>query len=309
MMMKHNEQRMNLSQFLDEVKTKVQRQLNVAVCASSPPKITDRTLLDAIQYVIQDGVKRIRPALVYATAALFPHDEAALEAAACAIELIHTYSLVHDDLPAMDNDDLRRGRPTCHVQFGEAIAILVGDALQALAFETIAHIPPDPHNPYRHIEMVKCLARASGTFGMVGGQAIDIHAEGKLIDLQSLQTMHSLKTGALITASVQLACYAAKTPLPQNKIDALTCYAHALGITFQIQDDILDSTRTSEILGKTAGKDENQAKSTYVSLLGLKEAQQQCHYWHDKAVTALSVFDEGQDLLITLADYIIERTF
>ncbi|MDR2872144.1 MAG: polyprenyl synthetase family protein [Xanthomonadaceae bacterium] len=226
-------------------------------------------LHEAIRYAVLNGGKRIRPLLVYATGALFNIDEALLDAPACAIELIHAYSLVHDDLPAMDDDDMRRGRPTVHIAFDEATAILVGDALQSMAFDLLANAATDDA---LKVAWLQTLAAASGTAGMCGGQALDIDATGRMQSLSELEHMHALKTGALIRASVRMGALPGKAS--EDDLQQLDRFALALGLAFQLRDDILDVEGNSEQLGKTAGKDAVQAKSTYPALLGMSEAKQ-----------------------------------
>ena len=228
----------------------------------------------AMRYAVLDGGKRLRPLLVLATAeavgGLLPPLGSAAWRAACALELIHAYSLVHDDLPCMDNDVLRRGKPTLHVQFGEAPALLAGDALQALAFEVL--LPEDPSlEPALVVALCRQLARAAGWDGMAGGQAIDLAGVGQQLDQASLEDMHRRKTGALLLASVEMGALAAGASADQ--LAALGCYGRALGLAFQVVDDILDVTADSSILGKTAGKDAAADKPTFVSLLGLEAAQ------------------------------------
>ena len=232
------------------------------------PAAAPAGLGDAMRYAVLDGGKRVRPLLVLATAAVVQgHAEAALRAA-CAVELIHAYSLVHDDMPCMDNDVLRRGKPTVHVQFGEAQALLAGDALQALAFELLT---PDPAQvpPAMQADLCRCLARAAGEAGMAGGQAIDLASVGKPLSEAQLRHMHMLKTGALLQGSVQMGADCAQSPLTPQARDGLARYGAAVGLAFQVVDDILDVTADSAALGKTAGKDAAADKPTYVSVMGL----------------------------------------
>ena len=231
---------------------------------TAPP----RNLHAAMRHATLGGGKRMRPLLVYAAGTALGASEALLDAPAAAVELVHAYSLVHDDLPAMDDDDMRRGRPTVHVAFDEATAILAGDALQTLAFEVLA----DADAPAQlRADWMQALARAAGARGMCGGQALDIDATGSLLPLDALQRMHSLKTGALIRAAVRMgALAAAADPATLQRLDR---FADALGLAFQVRDDLLDIEASSEILGKTAGKDVAQAKSTYPALLGVDGAR------------------------------------
>jgi farnesyl diphosphate synthase len=226
----------------------------------------------AMEYAVLGGGKRLRPQLAYAAAEAVGGDYAAADIAACAVELIHAYSLIHDDLPAMDDDVLRRGKPTCHVAFGEALAILAGDALQALAFELIAVSPHLSTGHGTRLHMLRELARACGAQGMVGGQAIDIAATGTVLDEQSLGHMHALKTGALITASVVLGALSTNLASPE-RLETLRRFARFTGLAFQIRDDILDVEADSAISGKQQGKDARRNKPTYTSILGLAGAR------------------------------------
>lgn len=269
---------------------------------------TPQKLHQAMRYAATGGGKRIRPILVYATGALFDIPQEQLDAPACAVELIHAYSLVHDDLPAMDNDDLRRGRPTCHIAFDEATAILTGDALQTLAFEILS----DPKNlsieANTRIAMIKTLAHASGTNGMAGGQAIDLVAVNQTLNLDALETMHRYKTGALIQASIRLG-YLGATGIDKNIISKLDRYAEAIGLAFQVQDDILDVISDTATLGKQQGADIALNKPTFVSLLGIEGAKQKAAELYNHALNMLSEFDTNADLLRQIANYIVKRAF
>lgn len=265
------------------------------------------TLHQAMRYALLEGGKRIRPVLAYATAEAFGAEPLRATPAACAVECIHAYSLVHDDLPAMDDDDLRRGRPTVHRAFDEATAILAGDALQALAFETLtqnnAHLAPEIQ-----LEMVRTLAKAGGSRGMVGGQAIDLGAVGKQLSLAELETMHLFKTGALIEASVLLGALSAGVTNP-DKLGPLAGFARAIGLAFQVQDDILDVESSTETLGKRQGADIARGKPTYPALLGLEGAKQKARQLHDLALTELQSAGILSSRLSQVCDYIIERPF
>jgi len=262
------------------------------------------TLFDACAYSLSNGGKRIRPMLVYASAAaLGEHDSAALDHAACAVEMLHSYSLVHDDLPAMDNDDWRRGKPTCHKAYGEAVAILVGDALQARAFELVAQAPALCDT--RRVQLVLTLAAAAGPRGMAGGQLVDLEATGKRVAIEALQDLHALKTGALIRAAVTMGAICAGSDAQQ--LAMLDRYASAIGLAFQIQDDILDVAGDGVTLGKTQGKDAAADKSTYVSLLGLDEARQWTQVLLGEAESALDSFGDRAGLLREVARYVIHR--
>lgn len=268
-------------------------------------------LFEASAYALTRGGKRVRPTLVYAAAAavdpgaLAPTGSGptALDHVACAAEMVHAYSLVHDDLPAMDDDAMRRGQPTCHIAFDEATAILVGDGLQARALELLtdaAGLAPDTR-----VELVRILAAAAGTRGMVGGQAIDMGAVGREIDLSQLETMHALKTGALIRASVAMGGVSAGGD--EDQLAALDDYADAIGLAFQICDDVLDATGDSAKLGKHAGADAAHHKPSYASLLGAEAALDRARALRDDALAALSPFGERAALLREIAHYIIDR--
>jgi farnesyl diphosphate synthase len=264
-------------------------------------------LHEAMRYAVTGGGKRIRPVLCYASGQALGMPVEQLHGPACAVEIIHAYSLIHDDLPAMDNDDLRRGYPTCHKAFDEATAILAGDALQALAFEVLIHDLDDRSRALYGCEMVLLLARAAGHQGMAGGQAIDLAAVSQKLSLDALEHMHRLKTGALIEASVLLpTLFCAQSDSRQKK--ALREYAQHIGLAFQIQDDILDVIGDTATLGKPQGADQALNKPTYYSLLGLDGARAKLRGVHKAAIAALSEFDERANLLRGIADYIVERS-
>jgi len=295
------------SQFKDSLKefcTRVDHHLDRWLPEPSGP---EAHLQEAMRYsVIGGGGKRVRPVLVYAAGQALNIEVEQLDACACAVEIIHAYSLIHDDLPAMDDDDLRRGRPTCHKEYDEATAILAGDALQAFAFEILASDDVLQTSPSNRIEMIKLLAKASGSIGMAGGQAIDLDAVGKSLKLEELENMHLLKTGALIRASVLLGAMCSPN-IQASKLEALDTYARCVGLAFQIHDDVLDVTADTATLGKPQGSDEQQNKPTYPSLLGLEGAQQRALELHNRAIQALETFDESADILRKLSAYIIER--
>lgn len=263
-------------------------------------------LHQAMRYSTLGGGKRLRPILTYVTGQTLGVPLEILDGPACAVEFIHVYSLIHDDLPAMDNDDLRRGRPTCHVKFDEATAILAGDALQALAFEVLACDPTLAVSPEQRVAMIDCLAKAAGAGGMVGGQAIDLASVGLHLDLPALEMMHIHKTGALIRASVLLAALA-KPDLDPDIAARLNHYAKCIGLAFQIQDDILDEECDTATLGKTQGKDRAQHKPTYPALLGLAGAKQKARELHEDAVASLEPLGAQADLLRALSLFIIQR--
>jgi farnesyl diphosphate synthase len=259
-----------------------------------------------MRYATLGGGKRIRPLIVFAAGELTGAEPGVLEVVACAVELIHAYSLVHDDLPCMDDDVLRRGRPTCHVEYDEATALLVGDSLQTLAFELLAGQPLG--DPARQLEMIALLAHASGSRGMAGGQAIDLAATGAAPTQPELELMHALKTGALIRAAVLLGALAGQ-PMSDVERARLDRFAKRAGLLFQVVDDILDCTASTATLGKTAGKDEAAEKPTYVSLLGLDAARAYADELRSDALAALLIFGERATRLTQLADFICHRQF
>jgi len=259
----------------------------------------------AMRYAVLGGGKRLRPLLVYAAAQALGEDGPQLDAAACAVELIHAYSLVHDDLPAMDDDALRRGRPTCHIVFGEAMAILAGDALQALAFEILAEDTTRQTSPETGMAMLRTLGRACGAEGMAGGQALDLAAVGQPLTLAQLEHMHACKTGALIRASVQLGALAAGGDA--DVLPALDEYASAVGLAFQVRDDILDVEGESTVIGKTAGKDAAAGKPTFPSIIGLDASRARLTELTGIALRAIAPLGERGALLEELARYAAER--
>lgn len=261
-------------------------------------------LHDAMRYATLGGGKRVRPLLAFAAGELTGATPEKLDIVACAVELIHAYSLVHDDLPCMDDDVLRRGRPTCHVEYDEPTALLVGDSLQTLAFELLASHPLGD----RQLEMIALLAHASGSRGMAGGQAIDLASVGTPLEQPQLELMHALKTGALIRAAVLLGALAGQ-PLSADERSHLDRFAKRAGLLFQVVDDILDCTASTATLGKTAGKDEAADKPTYVALLGLEGARSYAEELRTEALAALSLFGERADRLTRLADFICHRQF
>lgn len=284
----------SVNDFLTEKAVKTESALRVYLDTwTNAPEI----LRDAVAYSLFAGGKRLRPALVLGAAELISGDDVCALPAACALEMIHTYSLIHDDLPAMDDDDLRRGRPTSHKVYGEAIAILAGDALQTMAFD----IAVDTGN----IVIVREIARAAGVEGMVGGQVLDMESEEKQLTLAQMQRVHSCKTGALIRASVRVGALAAGASVAQ--LDALSRYGEHIGLAFQIADDILDVVGTEEQIGKPVGSDVANNKSTYPSLVGLDEARRLASHASDQALSALSGFGEEAETLRDLAKYIVSR--
>jgi len=270
-----------------------------------PPATTIPVKLhEAMRYALLGGGKRVRPLLVYAAGALFGADAAVLARAAAAVEMIHAYSLVHDDMPCMDDDALRRGKPTVHVAYDEATALLVGDALQSQAFLVLSEATTVP--PARQMAMLRLLAHASGSAGMCGGQAIDLDSVGVSLTLEQLERMHQLKTGALLRASVVLGALAGKD-LDEHELTALNVYARAIGLAFQVVDDVLDATADSATLGKTAGKDAADNKPTYVSILGLEPSRALAEKLRLDAHAALAPFGDKALRLRELADLIVQR--
>jgi len=283
-----------------------QQRTEASLAARLPPAdLMPERLHAAMRYSALGGGKRIRPALVYATGELFDLPAAPLDAAAAAVEMIHVYSLVHDDLPAMDDDDLRRGRPTCHRQFDEATAILAGDALQVLAFESLAHAEAGAEE---RVRMIRVLAAASGTQGMAGGQAIDLGAVGRILTAGEVENMHRRKTGALLEASVGLAAALAGERLSAVGRGDLTRFAAALGFAFQIVDDILDVEGDPALLGKTTGADEARHKPTYPAAVGMPAARARATALHLEAQEAIASFGSPGAMLAWLARYIVERS-
>lgn len=287
-------------------------EIALAECLPSPQLIPTH-LHQAMRYAVLDGGKRVRPLLVFAAGQLADAGSEELNSellrAACAVELIHAYSLVHDDMPCMDDDALRRGKPTVHVQFGEATALLVGDALQAQAFYLLSQ---GKNPPERQLEMLQILAHASGSLGMCGGQAIDLASVGLHLSREQLEQMHQLKTGALLRAAVLLGALCGQE-INASERDALHRYSNAIGLAFQVVDDILDATSDSATLGKTAGKDAANNKPTYVSILGLEASKALAENCRMEAHNALQVLTNAQSnsntlRLSQLADFIVQRS-
>jgi geranylgeranyl diphosphate synthase type II len=271
-----------------------------------PETVQPKRLHKAMRYAVLGDGKRVRPILVYATGYVLRVNKHTLDGPACAVELVHAYSLIHDDLPSMDNDDLRRGRPTCHRAFDEATAILAGDALQALAFRVLAHDPKITTGPKQRLEMIDTLAQACGSRGMAGGQAIDLEAVGRELTLAELENMHIHKTGALIRASVKLGALS-KPEIEAGLLARLDRYAKCIGLAFQVQDDILDVEAPTDTLGKPQGSDLARNKPTYPNLLGLEGARQVAGDLHREAIESLASLGQAAEPLRWIADYIIER--
>jgi farnesyl diphosphate synthase len=263
-------------------------------------------LHEAMRYSATNGGKRLRPILTYATGHALNVAAEHLDGPACAVELIHAYSLVHDDLPAMDNDDLRRGKPTCHRAYDEATAILVGDALQTQAFYILAHDPAMRVEASARLAMIEALTIASGSRGMAGGQAIDLAAVGKNLGIAELEDMHIHKTGALIRAAVKLGALSAPG-IDKTTLDHLDHYAKCIGLAFQIRDDILDIEGDTATLGKPQGSDQARNKPTYPSILGMNEAKELATDLHEKAITSLAPYGPAADPLRWISEYIVRR--
>ena len=270
------------------------------------PEIQPSRLHEAMRYAVLGEGKRIRPVLVYSSGTAFGVNMDELDGPACAVEIIHAYSLIHDDLPAMDDDDLRRGKPTCHVAYDEATAILAGDALQALAFHVLAHDPEIKVAAGQRVKMIEILALASGSRGMAGGQAIDLESVGKKLNMAELENMHIHKTGALIRASVELGALSSAV-INEEQLQLVSHFARCIGLAFQVQDDILDIESDTETLGKPQGSDRALNKPTYPELLGLQGAKDVANDLHTEALESLKSFDEKADMLREIADYIVKR--
>jgi geranylgeranyl diphosphate synthase type II len=290
---------------LDEYIARQQKKVDEALDRAVPPESENpATIHRAMRYSLFAGGKRVRPILAMAAAEAVSDAPAAVESAACALELIHTYSLIHDDLPALDNDDLRRGRPTCHKVFGEALAILAGDALLTLAFEVLAKV--DSIDAGRRICLVRELATASGTVGgMIGGQVNDLEGEGKSPTAHLLDSIHRAKTGALLRASVRMGGIYAGAD--ESQLAALTRFGEHIGLAFQIVDDVLDVEQSSEALGKTAGKDAQQHKITFPAVYGISRSREMAEEERVQAHLALQPFDQRARRLGEIADYIVRR--
>jgi geranylgeranyl pyrophosphate synthase len=290
---------------LDDFRARCAARVETALDRILPPaSVQPARLHEAMRYTVLAGGKRIRPLLAYAAGEALGLEAALLDHPACAVEMIHAYSLIHDDLPAMDDDDLRRGRPTCHRAFDEATAILAGDALQTLAFQALAEAPG--LSAESRVGMVSALARAAGARGMVGGQAMDLEAEGTPLDLVQLENIHIHKTGALIRVSVQMGVLA-HGGLDADKAERLDHYAKCLGLAFQIQDDVLDVEGDTAQIGKTAGRDQELNKATYPALVGLAEAKAMANQLITEAIESVTVFGERAKPLIWIANALLGR--
>jgi farnesyl diphosphate synthase len=294
---------MSALSFQDWMREKQSGMEDVLATLLPPETAAPARLHEAMRYAVLDGGKRVRPLLVFAAGELHDADRNALARAAAAVEMIHAYSLVHDDMPCMDDDALRRGKPTVHVKYDEATALLVGDALQSQAFMVLAGAGNDPE---RTVAMLRVLAQASGSAGMCGGQAIDLASVGITLSLAELEQMHRLKTGALLRASVMLGALCGRMQ-DAAETAALDAYAAAVGLAFQVVDDVLDATADSQTLGKTAGKDAVDHKPTYVSILGLEQSQALAQKLREDAHRALLPFGDNARRLRELADLIVQR--
>ncbi len=295
-----------MSDFSTWVSTRQSRFEDVLKRLLPQADIAPQRLHAAMRYSVLEGGKRVRPLLAYAAGELAAAPTERVEIAGAAVELIHAYSLVHDDMPCMDDDVLRRGKPTCHIEYDEATALLVGDALQSLAFHLLSeHTLND--DAVRQLQMVKLLAAASGSRGMAGGQAIDLASVGKQLTLPELEQMHIHKTGALIRAAILLGAHCGN--LDQAQLDKLDHYGKCIGLAFQVVDDVLDTEADTATLGKTAGKDADNDKPTYVTLLGVTAAKKMAAELHAEALQSLAGFGDGAQRLRELADFIVMRKF
>ncbi|MDI9246248.1 (2E,6E)-farnesyl diphosphate synthase [Marinobacter sp. CHS3-4] len=288
--------------FLETCRSRIDSTLDQRLSAS---EFGSPRLLEAMRYSVLGGGKRVRPALCLAASMAAGQSNDAALVPACAVELIHAYSLIHDDLPAMDDDDLRRGRPTTHIAFDEATAILAGDALQTLAFDWLADAPL--LNDQKRLAMVRELAAGSGHLGMVGGQSIDLESVGKQLSIDHLESMHRHKTGALIVATVRIGALTAPDIRPEQ-LTALTDYANTLGLAFQVQDDLLDIEGDTTVIGKPQGSDLARGKPTYPSLMGVERARQYLNELLNSALASLDGFGPEADTLRAMADYVVART-
>jgi farnesyl diphosphate synthase len=292
----------DIQTFFSESQQQVERVLESSLKKN---QVVSNNLSEAMQYAVLNGGKRFRPALCYASALALKAETQQVDCLAAAIELIHCYSLVHDDLPSMDDDDLRRGLPTCHIAFDEATAILAGDALQAFAFQVLAEVNPEIDGNLK-LKMLIALSIASGSEGVAAGQALDLSATNKPCSLDELETIHRYKTGKIIQACIDLSAQALGAENSKKHL-ALQKYAKALGLAFQVKDDILDIEGCTEKLGKTSGADQALNKNTYPSLLGLQGAKDKAEELHEQAISALSEFGTEADTLRALSHYVIHR--
>jgi len=291
----------NVDQYLGEKREVINRALKKCQPASGPPAVRE-----AMNYSLKAGGKRLRPILVLATAETFDHGDDDVLDVACALELIHTYSLIHDDLPAMDDSSLRRGKPTCHTVYGEAIALLAGDALLTLAFEVLSRYGLKTKGSDKAIRIIAELSKAAGVNGMIGGQELDLEAEGQNLSLPDIETISAMKTGSLLKASVLCGALAAEAE--EKALQQLALYASRVGTAFQIVDDLLDIESSPEELGKPTGADQDRYKSTYPALLGPDKARAKAESLYYAALEALDELDQPTDLLSGLAYKLVYRT-
>lgn len=296
-----------IADFQDWARSRQVRIENSLQTLLPPATVAPERLHDAMRYSVLGGGKRVRPLLAFAAGELSAADEERVTIAAAAVELIHVYSLVHDDLPCMDNDVLRRGKPTCHVEYDEAIALLVGDSLQSLAFQLMAEHPL-ADTPGMQLDMIRRLAQAAGSRGMAGGQAIDLSSIGKTLSLPELEFMHIHKTGALIRAAVMLGA-GCGNGLNEKQLAELDHFAKCIGLAFQVVDDLLDAEASTATLGKTAGKDADNNKPTYVSILGSSRARELAEELRRDAYQSLESFGSQAQRLRQVTDFIIQREF
>jgi farnesyl diphosphate synthase len=285
------------------IQNRTETSLSVLLPASS---ITPQRLHEAMRYAVLGGGKRVRALLTHAAGELCGADKAKVEASAAAVEMIHAYSLVHDDMPCMDDDDLRRGKPSCHKRYDDATALLVGDALQTLAFQTLSQ-PGLFNDASKQLEVLQLLAIASGSRGMAGGQAIDLASVGHNLSQAELEHMHIHKTGALIRAAAMMGAHCAERPVAE-RLHAVDIYAQSIGLAFQVVDDILDTEADTATLGKTAGKDADNNKPTYVTILGLERAKEMANELYERALHPLEVFGDEALRLRQLAQFIMQRS-
>ncbi|MCZ6487406.1 MAG: polyprenyl synthetase family protein [Gammaproteobacteria bacterium] len=296
------------SQSFESLLTKYQTRVDKALDYWLPVEsVNPHRLHQAMRYSVLAPGKRVRPVLVYATASALGLDLKLVDGAAAAVEIIHAYSLIHDDLPAMDDDDLRRGRPTCHKKFDEATAILAGDALQALAFYILSHDPDMTADCKARLQMIEILSLFSGSRGMAGGQSIDLASVGKPLNITELETMHIHKTGALIRTCIQFSTLSTDR-LSKIRFDALDSYAKCIGLSFQVQDDILDVVGDTQTLGKPQGSDHERNKPTFPSIIGLQASREKTLELHQKALDALAIFGEEAEILRYISAWFVERT-
>jgi len=293
----------NFHEWLSKKQTLIESMLE----KNLPESNHESDLNEAIRYSILNGGKRIRSTLVFAIAEIVEVDPIAIEKIVCAIEFLHAYSLVHDDMPCMDNDDLRRGKLSCHKKFGESTALLAGDALQSLSFSCLS-CPSLPIKPEKRLEIIHIFSNAIGLKGMAKGQALDIKNTNKKITLNELKTMHQFKTGALINASCLMPLIASENN-DTNMLNCIDAYSKSIGLIFQIKDDILDKEANKDVLGKTPGKDEKDNKSTFVSLLGIDESKKLAANYYESALASIQPLGEKADYLAGIAEFVMTRSY